>query len=431
LNIDRLSYKGPELPNHFTINQASSELNSKKVVIHQFDGEIGNTHLNLTGSLTNYLAWYLDDQQPLNGEFDFNSRKVDLNEWMTDDEPEPLEESDTIQLEVIKVPENIDFVLRSRMDIVYYDNLELQDASGSIKIKEGIVRLENLDFNTLGGNFRIAGIYNTQDIENPVFDFQLDINNLSIPSAYKAFFTVKQLAPIAHLMEGEFSTDFSLGGQLKQNMMPDLSTLSGSGVLEIVNAALRGSESNVITGITSLTNLSEESTNVTLRDVLMSTQITDGRVLVEPFTIRMGDQKAIIAGSHGLDGSLDYRIKLDIPQQLVQSATSLVSSAVGQDLDLTARDVKLNLGIGGTYNNPQIRILGAETGGTEEAARDALKAVVDEEKEKLTQEAEKKLEEETDKLLEKADDIVEKEELKEEVDKAKETLKKLLKRKGG
>jgi hypothetical protein len=317
------------------------------------------------------------------------------------------------------------------MDLVYYDNLELKNVTGNILVKDGILRLENLDFNTLGGDFIVAGTYNTQDIEHPAFDFQMDIKKLSIPRAYHSFFTIKQLAPIANLMEGDFSTDFKLSGKLKPNMMPDLTTLSGAGVLEILNAAIKGADSKVISGITSLTNLSEGSTNVTLRDVLMSTQIIDGRVLVQPFTINMGDNKAVVAGSHGLDGSMDYRLKLDVPPGMVQSATSLVSSAIGQDLNVNAKDVKLNLGIGGTFKEPKISILGAETGGTEATAKDALKAVVDEEKEKLAQEAEKKIDEQTENLLEQTDEIIEDEEVKEQVDKAKETLKQLLKKKGG
>jgi len=431
MNINDLSYQGPELPLNFAIHQASAELNTKQITVHQFDGDIGNSHLNLKGSVNNYLAYFLDDQQPLKGDFDFRSRRVDLNEWMAEEETDQVEEGDTSEFQVLEVPRNIDFMLRSEMDLVFYDNLELKDVKGKIRIRDGIVNLDKLDFNTLGGDFILAGSYNTQDLEKPAFDFQLDIEKLSIPDAYKAFFTIKQLAPIANLMEGDFSTDFSLSGRLKQNMMPDLTTFSGSGVLEILNAAVRGSESKVISGITSVTNLSQESSNVTLKDVLMSTQITDGRVLVEPFTIRMGSQQAVVAGSHGLDGSLDYRIKLDIPPGLVESATTLVSSAIGQDLNVNAKDVKLNLGIGGTYKDPKIKILGADTGGTEEAAKDALKAVVEEEKEKLSQEAEKKMDEEADKLLEKTDDLIEDEELKEEVDKAKETLKKFFKKKGG
>jgi len=431
VDINQLNYAGPDIPKKFGIHSTSAELNARQINVRNFSGFIGNTDLNLSGYLQNYMAYLMKENELLKGDFDFRSKQVDLNEWMTQEDSTQLDQADTSELQVIKVPENINFVLKSEMDKVYYDNLELNDVKGNLYISDGIVRLEKLDFNTLGGDFVVSGTYNTQNIDHPKFNFNLSINKLSIPKAYKAFFTIKQFAPIANLMDGDFSTDFNLSGELKQNMMPNLMTLTGSGLLEILNAAVKGSESKVISGITNLTKLSGESAYVTLRDVIMSTQIIDGRVLVEPFTINFGNNKAVIAGSNGLDGSLDYKLKLDVPPGAVQTATSLVSSAIGQDLNVNSKDVKLNLGIGGTYDNPKISILGAETGGTEEAAKEALKAVVEEEKEKLTEEAEKKLDEETDKALEKTDELIQNEKVKEEVDKAKEQLKKLFKKKGG
>jgi len=431
LDINQLSYAGPDLSLKFGIDQARTELTTQRVSISQFSGYLGKSDLTLTGYLNNYMAYLLEEDQPIQGEFDFRSNELDLNEWMASDDSTQTETQDTVELEVVKIPENLDFVLHSEMNLVYYDNLELRNVKGDIRMKDGILKLENLDFNTLGGDFVIGGTYDTRDIENPSFDFQMDIQKLSIPRAYRSFFTIKQLAPIANLMEGDFSTDFKLSGKLKPNMMPDLATLSGSGVLEILDAAIKGADSKVISGITSLTNLSQESTNVTLKDVLMTTRIIDGKVLVQPFTISMGGNKAVVAGSYGLDGSLDYRLKLDVPPGLVQSATSLVSSAIGQDLNVDAKDVKLNLGIGGTYKDPKINILGAESGGNEAAAKNALKTVVDEEKEKLEQQAEKKLDEQTEQLLDQTGDMIEQEEVKDQVDKAKETLKQLLKKKGG
>jgi hypothetical protein len=428
IDVAQLKYSGPDIPMDFAIQQAAARLNTEQVSLDQFNGNIGNTDLNLSGYLKNYMAFLLEKNIPLQAEFDFRSKLVDLNEWMSDEGTE-TDESDSVKLEVIKIPENIDFVLRSEMDVVKYDNLSLNGVKGTIRIQNGILRLEDLDFKTLGGDFMIGGTYDTRDMDHPSYDLQLDINELSIPKAYEAFFTVKQLAPIADLMEGNFSTEFKLSGELRPDMMPDLTTISGSGILEILDAALRGAESQVISGITSLTKLSEESTNVTLQDVIMSTQITDGRVLVEPFTISLGGNKAVVAGSHGLDGSLDYRITLDIPPGLVESASSMVASAIGKEINVNAEDLKINLGIGGTYKDPNINILGAETGSTEAMAKEALKSVVEEEKEKLTSEAEQKLDEQTDKILGQAIDTAEHQEIKEEVNKAKETLKNLLRKK--
>ncbi len=433
ITVTNMEYTSPDFPQGFGISNSSLSINEHQVEVKNFAGYAGKTDLNLSGFLSNYMAYAMEENQLLTGEFNFNSELVDLNEWMTAEDTVDTDEADTTELEVIKVPEDIDFVLRSKIEKILYDDLELRNARGNIIVRDGIVRLENLDFNTLDGDFMVSGTYNTKDMENPAFDFNLSIEKLAIPKAYQSFVAVQQFAPIARIMDGSFSTDFRIGGNLQQNMMPDLSTLNGSGILEVINAAVRGSESKVISGITSVSKLSGQSTNVTLNDVLISTEIADGRVYVQPFTVNFGNQKAVIAGSNGLDGSLDYQVKLDVPPGAVNTAASLVSSAVGQNLNVNATDVKLNLGITGTYDDPNVKILGAETGSTAESAKQALKAKMEEEKDKVKKEAEKIVEEEKEKAAEKAKEVVEekKDEVKEEVDKAKDKLKKFFKRDGG
>jgi hypothetical protein len=218
LDINHLKYAGPDLPMKFGIDQANTELTTRRITVNEFSGYLGNTNMTLSGYLNNYMAYLMEDHQSLQGEFDFRSTKLDLNEWMTSEDSAKTEVPDTVELQAVKIPENLDFILHSEMDLVYYDNLELKNVTGNILVKDGILRLENLDFNTLGGDFIVAGTYNTQDIEHPAFDFQMDIKKLSIPRAYHSFFTIKQLAPIANLMEGDFSTDFKLSGKLKPNM---------------------------------------------------------------------------------------------------------------------------------------------------------------------------------------------------------------------
>lgn len=435
LMINNFKYVSKDFPQGFGINSSTLALNTKKINVKNFNGYAGNTDLNLSGTVSNYIGYALMENEMLTGEFNFQSKLVDLNEWMTKDTT-AVEETDTAHLEVVEVPGNIDFVLKSSIDKILYDNLELMNATGNIIVRDGVIRMDNLAFNTLGGDFAIGGTYNTQDMDHPKFDFSVSIQHLAIPKAYQSFVTVQKLAPIAQIMEGNFSTDLKMGGELQRDMMPAWNTLSADGILKIVQAAVKGTDSKVISGVTSLTKLSGESTNVTLRDVLVSTQVRDGRVFIEPFNVKFGNNNAIIAGSHGLDGSMNYTIKMDVPPGAVQTVTQLASSLAGKNFNVNSKDVKINLGIKGTFDKPEIKVLGLESGGTAVAAKEALKAKVQEQKEKVTEEAEKVVEEKKEEIKQQAEDEIakKKEEAKEEVnkelDKAKDKLKDLFKKKG-
>src|SRR5690606_14312310 len=156
-------------------------------------GAFGRTDLNLKGYVTNYLGYALKENETLKGQMDFYSKQVDLNEFMSDTETPDTTASEP--LEIIEIPKTIDFVLNTTVDKILYDNLTLTNGKGQVVIRNGILDLNNLSFNTLGGQFVLNGNYNTQDITRPTFDFGIDISSLSVSQAFESFVTVQKLAP--------------------------------------------------------------------------------------------------------------------------------------------------------------------------------------------------------------------------------------------
>jgi hypothetical protein len=59
--------------------------------------------------------------------------------------------------------------------------------------------------------------------------------------------------------------------------------------------------------------LSDANDNVTLKDVLMSATIKDGQLSVKPFDVKFGSYLTTVSGSTGLDGSINYGLKMNVP----------------------------------------------------------------------------------------------------------------------
>lgn len=427
-SLKDFKFSGDDLPQSFNVQSALAMVETTRIDIDHFDGGIGNSDLHLKGYVVNYVPYFMEENGILTGVMDFRSDQFDLNEWMTEEDTVEAE-TDSVSLEVVEVPKNLDFTLNSSIGKVLYEDLELTDLEGILIIRDGMVRMNGIRFNTLGGKFGMNGTYDTRDMEHPAFDFDMKIENLEIQKAYQSFVTIQKLAPIASIMDGSFSTDFRLSSELQSDMMPDLETMAGAGLIKIAQASVAGSKSKLVAGISGLTKFGDEKTDITLNDVLMQAEIINGRVFLEPFEVKIGQNKAIVAGSNGIDGSLDYKIKMDVPESAVKQAGSLVSSLTGQSLNLNAGNMKLNFGVAGDYNDPKVSLLGGETGGTTSQARESLKTQAAVEKEKLQKEVEEKAEEEVDKVKEEAKEVIEeqKEELKKEVDKTKKKLQKFLK----
>jgi hypothetical protein len=220
------------------------------------------------------------------------------------------------------------------------------------------------------------GSYNPVDINHPKYDFDMKINNLSIQQAATSFSMVKQYAPIAGLANGNFSTDFKINGELGQDMMPNLATVNGAGLLKIAQATI--SNSKLISGITSLTKLSD-SDQVTMKDVLMSATIKDGKLSVKPFDVKFGSYTTTVSGSTGLGGTLDYNLKMNVPAgKLGTEFQSLIGNKTGSS------EIPLNIGLRGTFTDPKPMLV---SGAQKEAVKEALTNTAQEKGKELVTEA--------------------------------------------
>jgi hypothetical protein len=347
----------------------------KKIELKQLNGTIGKSDFKTDGIVTNYMGFVMGKNETLKGTVNFASSLMDLNEFMT--EAEETTTTDSASYGVIQLPKNVDFLLKSNMKTVKVMDYTLTNATGDIVVKDGIANLSNLKFNMLGGSFVMNGAYNPVDIKHPKYDFSLKIENLSIREAANSFSIIKQYAPIAGLATGSFSTDFKINGELTQAMMPDMATVNGAGLLKIAEAAV--AQSKLISGITSLTKL-ENTDNVTLKDVLMSASIKDGKLSVKPFDVKFGTFKTTVSGSTGLNGAIDYALKMNVPAGKLGTQ---FQSLLGGNTNPNA-EIPLNIGLGGTFLNPKPQLLLAEQ---KEQVKEALTNTAKEKGKELLQDA--------------------------------------------
>lgn len=374
VTIKDFRYTDKELPYDVTISTASANFDPKQMTLSNYKGTVGKSDMAIEGSVSNYIGYMFGENQVLRGTMNFRSTLLDLNEFMAEEEEDaPVVTEEEESYGVVQVPEDIDFVLKSDIKTAKLMDMDITNAKGNIIVRDGVANLSGLTFNLLGGSFAVDGAYDARDIQKPKYDFKLDIEDLSIQKAYETFALVQGFAPIAKNANGTVSTDFTVSGLLDQEMMPELKTVSGGGMLKIAQATLSGSK--IIQGITSLTKL-EDSDNVTMRDVMMAVTIEDGKLKVKPFDVKLGSYKSTITGATALDGSISYDVKMDVPAgKLGSQFNSLVSSYTGGNTS-AGSTIPLKIGIGGTYDDPQPKLL---MGDQKQAAKDAVKEKAKEE----------------------------------------------------
>jgi hypothetical protein len=346
VDVAGVTVKSDSLPHPLTVREASLRLAPEQAELRSFSGTIGSSDLRLAGRLDNLLGFVLRDEV-LRGEATLTSNRFNLDEWRSDEG----------ELTVIPVPANLDFGFDATIRELLYDKLKLTDAKGRLRVKDQRITLENFAFNTLGGAFNLTGFYDTKDVAKPTFDVGVKIQKLDIPRAFEAFTTVKMLAPVAKYARGNFSTDLKLSGALGKNMMPLFSSLAGQGNLQ--TSQLQINDFPPLEKVASLTklNLLDDPALVAVRSKF---DIRDGRLHVQPFTVGLGQTTMNVSGSNGIDQSLDYDLRLQVPRSLLgeqanQAIAGLVSKAAGAGVNLQAAPtLALAIKLGGTVTNPAI-----------------------------------------------------------------------------
>ncbi|MGY3088518.1 hypothetical protein ACVWYF_001551 [Hymenobacter sp. UYAg731] len=353
-----VTYKSKDLPQGVKISSGTATFNNNQIALQNVNGVAGSSDFAASGTISNYLGYLFTPGQSLKGNLNVNSRNFNVNEWMVDEvSAKPTATGGAAPAKangVLQIPKFFDLVLNSHVDNVTYDNLKLTDAKGIVTVNDQTATLKNLTFNTLGGSFGTTGSYSSKNLAHPKFNFGLNINNLSFQKAFSAFNTIKTLVPLASQVEGVFGTTFNVSGEMGPDMFPNLATLSGKGIFDVVRAAINQSE--VMTKVASLTTLPELKTLVVVNKKIQA-NLVDGNLVVQPFDLTIGDIKMTLGGQNSLTGALAYVTAINTPTgKLGNALNGQLTRLTGvQNIQGTDR-VTLGLNIGGTMTAPIVKL---------------------------------------------------------------------------
>jgi hypothetical protein len=346
VDVAGLTVKGAALPRPLAVRQASLILAPQRAQLKSFTGAVGSSDIQASGTLDNLIAFALHGDT-LRGSATVKSKHFNLDEWRSGGD-----------LQIIPVPPKIDVSLDATVGELLYDKLTMTNAHAKLHIANQRATLEQFQTGALGGQIAVAGFYETTHPDKPTFDATVKMTKVDVPSAFQAFTTVQMLAPVAKYASGTASTDVHVSGALGNNMLPLFPTLSGAGTLATSELALRDFPAlSKLAGITKLDVLN----NPTLKALKAAFRIDNGRLTVQPFDIAVAGIGATIAGSNGLDQSLQYTMNLHVPRSMLGSAANqalsgLASQAGKAGLDLgAAPEIPLAIQLGGTITNPTVK----------------------------------------------------------------------------
>lgn len=390
-----ITYSAKDIAHRVTIQKAILNFNPQFLTLSDYEGTVGSSDIKLSGRIENHIGYVLNGEK-ISGKMSLISNKFNCNEWLSKDEPSNSK-SEEKPLEPIDIPANIDFVFESTINEVLYDKWEISDLKGLIAIKDKKVEMEDLQFLLAGAKFKLKGLYDSHNITNPSYQFDMKIDSLKYIEAFKNFVAIQKLAPIAEKIEGIFNAKLSLGGLLNREMMPVYESLSATGGASIYRTKI--SSIPILQKLSETTKINNYN-EIAFKAASFLFQIIDGKLYFDPFDVKIGQSIMTVSGYNALDQSIGYKLKLNVPAPAVtKTAADALSKLTNKEINASER-VNIDLRLAGTYLKPMIS--GGGIGGGDGDLLDKTKETLKDEINKQKDAAMEKLDKKKKELEEKA-----------------------------
>ncbi len=355
LSLSGFNFSSESLVNPIQISEAKITFNNENVTLNQFNAKTGTSDLNATGNIKGLLGFVLSDK-PLQGNFNLNSNIFALSDFMTDEQPETTEtktsDNKTSKTESLKIPAFLDCTINAQANTVVYDNLKLKNVKGSLIIKDEQVILQNLTSNLFDGELAVTGLVSTKT-DTPTFNMDLGIKSFDIAQSFQGFELLQNLAPIAKAIQGKLNTEINLKGNLGDDFTPNLNSLSGGALAEVLSSTINPLNAEVLNKLGSALSFVDFK-KIDLNDLKTKFEFSDGKVSVKPFHIKYQDIDIEVSGNHNFDKTLSYNAVFNVPAKYLGSEVNRLIGKIDES-STNSISIPVTANITGTYTNPSVK----------------------------------------------------------------------------
>jgi len=355
MNLTNFVFTSDAMNQPLNISKLDMTFNPSTVTLNSFDAKTGKSDISAKGSIQNLLGFVMSDKT-LKGNFELYSNSFVVNDFMTDDEPTETKTetktTNTTTTETLQIPKFLDCSISAVAKTVVYDNLNLKDVTGTLIIKDQQATIKDLTSNLFNGRLAVNGNVSTKT-DTPTFSFNLGANGFDIAEAFKGLDLLQNLAPIAKFLQGKLNSTIALSGDLTKEFTPNLSTLSGNVLAELLGTEVKADQSPLLTKLDGALSFIDFN-KLDLKDLKTSIAFNNGKVSVKPFQLKYQDINIDVSGSHGFDKSIGYSAVFNVPAKYLGSDVNrLIGKIDNQQANTLTIPVTAN--IGGTFTSPTVK----------------------------------------------------------------------------
>lgn len=356
---------GVKLPLHggtLQVDRGVLHLADADLRVENLSGRAGSSDFRISGRIDDALATLLLDH-PVVGTVVLESTTTDLDELLElarEDAPGPATEVElpTEPLSIPRLPSGFDVDMDTRIDTLTFQGLTLTGVVGRASLAERALDLSGLRVGVFGGQATLNGRWDTAPAE-PTVALDAGVEKINVRDAMKQLAWLDDVAPIAESSDGVVSAQLRMDGRVDGDGALEVESLEGRGGVQVHELRLAGSETMaLVADALSFARFKD----FVLDGASLEGRVDDGRVTLTPFRFDVGPIGVLASGSHGLDNTLAYELRMNVPAAwLLSEAESRLESLLANtpfsrtQLDL-GDTVEVVARVGGTVQQPRVSL---------------------------------------------------------------------------
>jgi hypothetical protein len=349
INLSQFKYVD-ENGKALNISTAIVQFNPSHINLQQLNATTGKSDLSVSGTLDNFYGFMFKDQV-LKGNFSMSSNQLAVSDFMTADSEAKKQPKSK---DAVKIPAFLDCTVSARANTVLYDNLVMKDVSGKLTIRDQKVTLENVKSAMFGGTVGVSGNVSTKG-NVPTFDMSLNLNSVDIAQTFTQLDMMKNIAPIAGVVNGKLNSTVKVAGNLdRTEMTPELKSISGNLIGQLLSTTVNPNTSTLLTTLDNSLSFID-LTKVNLNDLKAALTFDNGKVNLKPVELKYKDIKVQFSGAHGFDQSMDYDMKFDVPVKYLGSEVNNLLAKLTPADAKKIENVPVMATLNGNFKNPKIK----------------------------------------------------------------------------
>jgi hypothetical protein len=306
-----VSWSSPAMSRPVTGINGAASFNNQAVDLKNLALGVGKSDIRIDATLKNYLSLVFDgDGKPAAKPFLTFALKSKLLETADisaspDAAPAPAAGAPGGQPPAggLILP-GIDMSGTVDVETLRTEKFTFHNATGALSMTDGVAKLKEMRLDAFGGTVRTDGTLDLSSPDRRPFDLKLDVRGAESNEMLSPFTT------FGRYLFGTLDLTTTLKGDLDDTLGISTATLTGAGDAVVANGRLTGVPLlGKLAAFLSADNLKE----VDFKSWSQSFSVADGKLNVKDLKIGGGDADITVNGVHGLDGSMDYAMRVTLP----------------------------------------------------------------------------------------------------------------------